>query len=64
MHTYNYYVDTYQLLLAYILSTVSMAVLKITVGHLPFPNQIQHLANQNLFWSAKFTAHFQWGGNQ
>ena len=36
-----------------------LAVLETTVGHLPFSNQFQHLADQNPFWSAKFTVHFQ-----
>jgi len=39
-------------------------VLEITVDHWPFSNQFQHLADQNLFWSANFTVHFQWDGNQ
>jgi len=39
-------------------------VLEITVGHWPFSEQFQHLADQNPFWSANFTAHFQWDGNQ
>jgi len=39
-------------------------VLEITVGHWPFSNQFQHLAEQNLFLSANFTVHFQWDGNQ
>ena len=30
------------------------AVLEITVGHWPFSNLFQHLANQNSFWSAIF----------
>ena len=38
-------------------------VLEITVGHWPFSDQFQHLADQNPFWSAKFTIHFQWDGN-
>ena len=37
-------------------------VLEITVGHWPFSDQFQHLADQNPFWSAKFTVHFQWDG--
>ena len=41
----------------------SISVLEITVGHWPFSNQFQHLADQNPFWSAKFTIHFQWDGN-
>ena len=36
-------------------------VLEITVGHWPFSDQFQHLADQNPFWSAKFPVHFQWG---
>ena len=34
-------------------------VLEITVGHWPFSDQFQHLADQNPFWSAKFTVNFQ-----
>jgi len=30
----------------------------------PFSDQFQHLADQNPFWSANFTVHFQWDGNQ
>jgi len=30
-------------------------VLEITVGHWPFSNQFQRLADQNPFWSANFT---------
>jgi len=41
-----------------------IAVLGITVGHWPFSDQFQHLASQNPFWSANFTVHFQWDGNQ
>ena len=37
----------------------NVAVLEITVGHWPFSDQFQHLADQNPFWSAKFTVHFQ-----
>ena len=33
----------------------------LAIGH--FFNQFQHLADQNWFWSAKFTAHFQWDSN-
>ena len=40
------------------------SVLEIAAGHWPFSDQFQHLADQNLFWSAKFTVHFQWDGNQ
>ena len=36
-------------------------VLEITVGHWPFSDQFQHLADQNPFWSAKFTVHFSMG---
>ena len=36
------------------------AILETTAGHWPFSNQFQHLADQNPFWSAKFTVHFQW----
>ena len=42
----------------------SIPVLEIAAGHWPFSDQFQHLANQNPFWSAKFTVHFQWDGNQ
>ena len=38
-------------------------VLEITVGHWPFSDQFQYLADQNTFQSANFTAHFQWDGN-
>jgi len=37
-------------------------VLKIIVGHWPFFNEFQHLADQNPFWLANFTVHFQWNG--
>ena len=37
---------------------------KITVSHWPFSDQFQYLADQNLFWSAKFAIHFQWNSNQ
>ena len=37
---------------------ISRVVLEITVGHWPFSDQFQHLANQNPFWSAKFPMHF------
>ena len=40
-----------------------MAVLEIAAGHRPFSDQFQHMANHNLFWSAKLTVHFQWEGN-
>ena len=40
-----------------------ISVLEITVGHWPFSDQFQHLADQNPFWSAKFTENFQWDGN-
>ena len=39
-------------------------VLEITVGHRPFSDQFQHLADQNPFWSAIFPVHFQWDNNQ
>jgi len=39
-------------------------VLEITVGHWTFSKQFQHLADQNPFWLANFTVHFQWDGNQ
>jgi len=42
----------------------STSVLEITVGHWPFSNQFKHLADQNPFWLANFTVHFQWDGNQ
>ena len=42
-----------------------LAVLEIVAGHWPFSDQFhQHLANQNPFWLAKFTVHFQWDSNQ
>ena len=41
----------------------NVSVLETTVGHWPFSDQFQHLADQNSFWSAKFTVHFQWDGN-
>ena len=34
-------------------------VLEITVGHRPFSDQFQYLADQNPFWSALFLVHFQ-----
>ena len=34
------------------------AELEITVGHWPFSDRFQHLADQIPFWSAKF--HFGW----
>ena len=37
-------------------------MLEITVGHLLFSDQFQHLADQNPFWSTKFPVHFQWNG--
>jgi len=43
---------------------LDMSVLEITVGHWSFSNQFQHLADQNPFWLANFTVHFQWDGNQ
>ena len=42
----------------------SSTVLEITVGHWPFFDQFQHLANQNPFWLANFTVHFQWDDNE
>jgi len=39
-------------------------VLEITVSHWLFSDQFQHLTDQNPFWSANFTIHFQWDGNQ
>ena len=30
------------------------SALEITVGHWPFSNQFQHLADQNPFWLTKF----------
>ena len=39
-------------------------VLEVTVGHWPFSDQFQPLANQNRFWSAKFPVHFQWDSSQ
>ena len=39
-------------------------MLEITVGHWPFSDQFQHLADQNPFWSAKFIMHFQWDNLQ
>ena len=38
----------------------SIPVLEIAVGHWPFSDQFQHLADQNPFWLAKFPVHFQW----
>ena len=35
-------------------------MLEITVIHWPFSDQFQYLADQNPFWSAKFTVHLQW----
>ena len=42
----------------------TISVPEITAGHWPFSDQFPHLANQNPFWSAKFTVHFQWEGHQ
>ena len=39
-------------------SSCISTVLEITAGHGLFSDQFQHLANQNSFWSAKFTVHF------
>ena len=41
-----------------------ITMLEIKVGLRPFSYQFQYLANQNPFYSAKFTLHFQWDGNQ
>ena len=41
-----------------------MSVLEIATGHRPFSDQFQHMADQNLFWSAKLTVHFQWELNK
>ena len=41
-----------------------VAVLEIAASHWSFSDQFQHLADQNPFWSANFTVHFQWDGNQ
>ena len=38
------------------------AVLEIAADHSDWPFS-DHMANQNLFWSAKLTVHFQWEGN-
>ena len=43
---------------------IMSSALEIAAGHWPFSDQFQHLAIQNPFWSAKFTVHFQWEGNQ
>ena len=40
------------------------AVLEITVGYWPFSDQYHHLGDQNPFWSAKFSVHFQWKSDQ
>ena len=45
-------------------SAIIGTVLEIAAGHWPFSDQFQHLANQNSFWPAKFTVHFQWEGHQ
>ena len=37
-----------------------LPVLEIATGHWSFSNQFRHLADQNPFWLAKFTVHFQW----
>ena len=42
----------------------SIAVLEIAAGHWLLSNQFQYLADQNPFWLAKFTVHFQWNCNQ
>ena len=36
------------------------SVLEIMVGHSPFSNQFQHLADQNLFLSTIFPIYFHW----
>ena len=46
------------------LYSCTLAVLEVAAGHWLFSDQFQHLADQNPFWSAKFTVHFQWEGNQ
>ena len=46
------------------LCTINTPVLKIAAGHWSLSDQFQHLADQNPFWLAKFTVHFQWDGNQ
>jgi len=43
---------------------IKLPVLEITVGHWPFSDQFQHFVDQNPFWLANFTVHFQWDGNQ
>ena len=40
------------------------AVLEITVGHWPFSDQFQHLADQNPYWSAKLIVGFQGDSNR
>jgi len=35
-----------------------IAVVDIKVGHWPFSDQLQHLADQNPFWLVNFTVHF------
>ena len=47
----------------YIGHLITVPVLEITVGHWPFSDQFQHLAEQNPFRLAKFTVHFQWDGS-
>ena len=37
------------------------AVLEITIDHWSFSDQLQYLADQNPFWSAKFTCTFSMG---
>ena len=47
----------------WVFTIYTLAVLKITAGHWPFSKQFQYLVNQNSFWLAKFTVHFQWEGH-
>jgi len=47
-----------KVLLCHQCSMLYGTVLEITVGHWPFSNQFQHLADQNPFWLANFTVHF------
>ena len=41
----------------------NIAVLEITVGHLLFSDQLQHLADQNSLRLAIFPVHLQWDKN-
>ena len=52
------------LVIIVITGLVYIAVLEIIVGHRPFSDQFQRLADQNPFWSAIFPVHFQWDNNQ